>query len=306
MDIAALICNDLNYESVLQAYSIFKHCNKEDNQVQLINLNLNNNKGFFEDRKNKVFEDFLEENTILTSIKYTSYSEVEENPPLADRYIVSGAKSSEIVDMNNNTLLYGIKEMEKETVEKLAERYYGVSTLFESKVEDVAKVADPILLLTKDNWLDFADRSTRKSMYKDYAVLYTQVATKDMLAYAKNLSDARKEKVFIIADKIETPFYRGKRLKGLAPQDLVKVLSQAKDIITSNDLGIEYGVIFDKELHIFRDISNDYQIENINELKLLDRIVDSPDRVITKSSDYSKALEVIGKLRENSLEFISK
>lgn len=304
MDIATLICNNLNYESVLQSYSLFKICNRNNNQVQLINYNADNNSNIFTQRKIRTLEDFLEETTIQTSVKYTSYSEIEENPPLADRYIICGAKKSNMVNLSENTFLYGIKEMEKETIEKFAEKYDGVSTLFESRVDDVTKVVDPILLLSKDNWLHLADRSARNDIFKEYIVVIADTVTKDMLRYAKNLSDAKKEKIFVISDNVEGVFYKGKRLKNLEPQDLVKVLSQAKDIVTSSDLGIDYGVLFEKDLHIFREESNDYQIENINELNLLDRIVDSPERVITKSSDYTKALARIKELKQESIKFM--
>ena len=83
---------------------------------------------------------------------------------------------------------------------------------------------------------------------------------------------------------------------------MVKLISNASDVITSNDDGIRLSIIFEKRIHIFNDSNDENQLELINELKLLDRIVTSQDRVILKESENKEAIDKIKEIREQSLK----
>ena len=91
MEIAALVCNDkLDYESALKTYSIFQINRKMGNQVQIVDYNYLNPdiKNVFDKMKNNNLYSFLENNTIFTSRRYSSFERLEDNIPLADSYMI--------------------------------------------------------------------------------------------------------------------------------------------------------------------------------------------------------------------------
>ncbi len=309
MEIAALICNeDLDYESTLQIYSMFQFIRKSGNEIQIIDYNfLNENiKNYFLKLKNNMLYTFLENNTILTVRRYSSLKQLQENIPLADEYIIANAKYKDLgIFPKEETLIYGIKDANKYEIDLIKDEYEKFSSLSDIKDEQVKRVVDPLFLLSKDEWNEFSQKSSISESIKDYILVYGKVVTKDMLSYAKKLSEINNCKIYIVADKINTIIYKGKKLNNVSPLDLVRLISNSNDIVTSSDEAIKFSVLFNKNVHIFTEEEKyDSQIEIINELKLLDRIVISPERVILKENDSSDVVESINELRAESIKFL--
>ena len=305
MEIAALVCNDkLDYESALKTYSIFQINRKMGNQVQIVDYNYLNPdiKNVFDKMKNNNLYSFLENNTIFTSRRYSSFERLEDNIPLADSYmIVNPSFNSLDVFPREKCVIYGVKDIDENEIDRIKDDYKDFSTSFHLRDNDVSSVVDPLFLLSKEDWYEFGEKSSLPDENKEYILLYGKNIEKDMLAYAKSLSEKNNSKIYIIADKVNALLYKGKRVLNATPADLVKLMSNASDIITSSNEGIRFSVIFEKKLHIFNDSSDESQLELINELKLLDRIVTSPDRIILKESENKEAIDKLKELREKSL-----
>lgn len=305
MEIAALVCNDkLDYESALKTYSIFQINRKMGNQVQIVDYNYLNPdiKNVFDKVKNNNLYSFLENNTIFTSRQYNSFERLEDNIPLADSYmIVNPSFNSLDVFPREKCVIYGAKDIDKNEIDMIKNDYKNFSTSFQLRDNDVSSVVDPLFLLSKEDWYEFGEKSSLPDENKEYILVYGKNIEKDMLAYAKSLSEKNNSKIYIIADKVNALLYKGKRILNASPADLVKLMSNASDIITSSNEGIRFSVIFEKKLHIFNDSSDESQLELINELKLLDRIVTSPDRIILKESENKEAIDKLKELREKSL-----
>ena len=305
MEIAALVCNDkLDYESALKTYSIFQINRKMGNQVQIVDYNYLNPdiKNVFDKMKNNNLYSFLENNTIFTSRRYSSFERLEDNIPLADSYmIVNPSFNSLDVFPREKCVIYGVKDIDENEIDRIKDDYKDFSTSFHLRDNDVSSVVDPLFLLSKEDWYEFGEKSSLPDENKEYILVYGKNIEKDMLAYAKSLSEKNNSKIYIIADKVNALLYKGKRILNATPADLVKLMSNASDIITSSNEGIRFSVIFEKKLHIFNDSSDESQLELINELKLLDRIVTSPDRIILKESENKETIDKLKELREKSL-----
>ena len=305
MEIAALVCNDkLDYESALKTYSIFQINRKMGNQVQIVDYNYLNPdiKNVFDKMKNNNLYSFLENNTIFTSRRYSSFEHLEDNIPLADSYmIVNPSFNSLDVFPREKCVIYGVKDIDENEIDRIKDDYKDFSTSFHLRDNDVSSVVDPLFLLSKEDWYEFGEKSSLPDENKEYILVYGKNIEKDMLAYAKSLSEKNNSKIYIIADKVNALLYKGKRILNASPADLVKLMSNASDIITSSNEGIRFSVIFEKKLHIFNDSSDESQLELINELKLLDRIVTSQDRIILKESENKEAIDKLKELREKSL-----
>lgn len=309
MEIAALVCNNkLNYESTLQTYSIFEYAKRKGNQIQIIDYNFLDDKLKFGNikKKNNMLYNFLNNNVVLTSMRYKTMDQIEENPPLADKYVIINGEYDDLERkiVDKNLYAYGIKNINEEQIEKLKENYTDISTLFNTKVNDIKRVADPMFLLSKEDWYDFSLKSSMSLEKENYILVYSDIVSQDMLTYAKNLSEKINAKVYLVADKVETIFYKGRRINSAKPFDLVNLVSNAQEVITSCDDGIKLSIMFEKSLHIFADKNNDYQMEIINEFNLVDRIVNSVDRILTKPLNYNVSLDKVDELKNNVVDFI--
>lgn len=304
MEIAALICNKkLTYDSTFQAYSIYEYLKKQGDQVQVIDYNFLLNES---DKKNKMLYDFLSNNIILTANRYRSIEQLEENQPLVDKYIVvNGNYDALNIRTNvNDNIAYGIKDMSNLDINKLEENYSKISTSFEND-EDIKRVVDPIFLLSKDEWNNQIKRKSNISKKEDYIFVYSEVVSKEMLNYAVTIAQKNNCKVYIVSDKVEVFFHKGKVLKNVSPMDLAGLISNAQDVITSCNDGIKLSVIFDRNVHIFSTNQNE-QLELISELNIGERVVSNPEDYLSSSKDYEYSNKYINELKEISFEFLNK
>ena len=85
MEIATLVCNNgLNYDLVFQTFSMFEYLKRQGNQVQIIDYNFLKK----DNKKSEMLYSFLVNNVVLTFNRYNDVNQLEENLPLADKFIV--------------------------------------------------------------------------------------------------------------------------------------------------------------------------------------------------------------------------
>lgn len=305
MEVAITFFNNgekIQYQDTLQIYSLFEYLKRLGCQVQVIDFNLyeKNNKNFL--------YNFLDENTILTSIRYNNINEIREYPPLADKYIfVNGdfLQLSACALDKNKCIAYGIKDINKDEIEQIEQKYLKVSTLFDIKDKNITRCLDPMFLLDKSQWDEFSKRSSIK-LDENYVLVYCDSVTKDILDYSKKV--AKDQKICILTDKMQFTLFKGKRLKNIMPYDLVKLLENAQDVITNYEDAIKLSIIFDKNIHIILDEEKDdnYKIEMINEYDLVDRVVNLDIEKLEDITDYTKADEKINSLKNITFDFIKE
>lgn len=305
MEVAITFFNNgekIQYQDTLQIYSLFEYLKRLGCQVQVIDFNLyeKNNKNFL--------YNFLDENTILTSIRYNNINEIREYPPLADKYIfVNGdfLQLSACALDKNKCIAYGIKDINKDEIEQIEQKYLKVSTLFDIKDKNITRCLDPMFLLDKSQWDEFSKRSSIK-LDENYVLVYCDSVTKDILDYSKKV--AKDQKIYILTDKMQFTLFKGKRLKNIMPYDLVKLLENAQDVITNYEDAIKLSIIFDKNIHIILDEEKDdnYKMEMINEYDLVDRVVNLDSEKLEDITDYTKADEKINSLKNITFDFIKE
>lgn len=303
MEIATLVCNKkLSYESTFQAYSMYEYLKKQGNQVQIIDYN------FLEDRnnkKNQMLYNFLSNNTVLTVNRYGSIEQLEENQPLVDRYIVVNGNYNDLnIKINgNNNIAYGIKDISNSDMSRLEQEYFKISTAFNINNENSKRVIDPIFLLSKEEWYDEINENSKIDKNSEYVLIYSDIVTKDMLKYAYAISQKNNLKIYIVSEKVDAIFFKGKKFNNINPLELADLISNAQEVITSCDDGIKLSVLFDRNLHIFTTQENE-QLELIHELNIQNRIVDNPQQCLVSARNYEYSNKVIEELKENSYEFL--
>ena len=300
MEIATLVCNNgLNYDLVFQTFSMFEYLKRQGNQVQIIDYNFLKK----DNKKSEMLYSFLVNNVVLTFNRYNDVNQLEENLPLADKFIVLNGEYNELsLQMNGDkNIAYGIKTNLSD-INNISDNFFKVSTFYDSKNEKINRVIDPIFLLKKEEWYDIINEET-VNMPIDYILIYGDNVTKEMLSYASKISENSNSKIYIVADKVEGVFYKGKRLKNVEPFELLKLISNAQDVITSCNDGIKFAVLFEKNLHIFSN-EDENQIELINDFNLRRRVVNEPNKIVSSNFVYNDSYKEIDRLLESSVEFL--
>ena len=297
MELAILSCNKkLNNDTAFQIFAMYEYLKRQENNVQVVDCGLKDYKKNY---------DFLSSNVVLTVNTYADYRQVEENQPLVDKYIILNYDcDSENLNLNGKeNIIYGINNISNKQIEKIANDGYKISSLIDLKNKNIKNVVDPVFLISKEQWLDEINQKSKIDIGTDYVLVYSDVVTKEMLKYAEDISRKNCLKMYVVADKVQAIFYKGKRIKNTNIIDLANLISNAQTIVTSCNDAIKLAVVFDKNLHIF-DTQDDEQIELIDKLNLKKRIVKDTSRVLEPWQEYKDIKEKIEDLKTDSYELL--
>ncbi len=297
MELAILSCNKkLNNDTAFQIFAMYEYLKRQGNNVQVVDCGLKDYKKNY---------DFLSSNVVLTVNTYADYRQVEENQPLVDKYIILNYDcDSENLNLNGKeNIIYGINNISNKQIEKIANDGYKISSLIDLKNKNIKNVVDPVFLISKEQWLDEINQKSKIDIGTDYVLVYSDVVTKEMLKYAEDISRKNCLKMYVVADKVQAIFYKGKRIKNTNIIDLANLISNAQTIVTSCNDAIKLAVVFDKNLHIF-DTQDDEQIELIDKLDLKKRIVKDTSRVLEPWQEYKDIKEKIEDLKIDSYELL--
>ena len=200
-------------------------------------------------------------------------------------------------------IIYGINNISNKQIEKIANDGYKISSIVDLKNKNIKNVVDPVFLISKEQWLDEVNQKSKIDVGADYVLVYSDIVTKEMLKYAEDISRKNCLKMYVVADKIQAIFYKGKRIKNTNIIDLANLISNAQTVVTSCNDAIKLAVVFDKNLHIF-DVQDDEQIELIDKLNLKKRIVKDTSRVLEPWQEYKDIKEKIEDLKTDSYELL--
>ena len=233
------------------------------------------------------------------------YRRFEENQPLVDKYIILNYDcDDENLNLNGKeNIIYGINNISNKQIEKIANDGYKISSIVDLKNKNIKNLVDPVFLISKEQWLDEVNQKSKIDVGADYVLVYSDIVTKEMLKYAEDISRKNCLKMYVVADKIQAIFYKGKRIKNTNIIDLANLISNAQTIVTSCNDAIKLAVVFDKNLHIF-DVQDDEQIELIDKLNLKKRIVKDTSRVLEPWQEYKDIKEKIEDLKTDSYELL--
>lgn len=297
MELAILSCNNkLNNDTEFQIFAMYEYLKRQGNNVQVVDCGLKDYKKNY---------DFLSSNVVLTVNTYMDYRRFEENQPLVDKYIILNYDcDDENLNLNGKeNIIYGINNISNKQIEKIANDGYKISSIVDLKNKNIKNVVDPVFLISKEQWLDEVNQKSKIDVGADYVLVYSDIVTKEMLKYAEDISRKNCLKMYVVADKIQAIFYKGKRIKNTNIIDLANLISNAQTIVTSCNDAIKLAVIFDKNLHIF-DVQDDEQIELIDKLNLKKRIVKDTSRVLEPWQEYKDIKEKIEDLKTDSYELL--
>lgn len=172
----------------------------------------------------------------------------------------------------------------------------GAQVVAEMTGRDVTTVADPVLLLSADQWRGIASPRLRKG---DYILGYFIGDVRDMRKFANDMRKKTGLQVVVIYKNLRDIKYGFKNLYESGPADFISLVMNSKGIVTNSFHAVAFSLVFKKDFWAFTGKRNaDTRITGLlNLLNLSDRIIDISERHIV---DY---LEPIPYARLNYSSF---
>lgn len=217
------------------------------------------------------------------------------------KYISYGASVAEKMSiMQEKSLLENVQHFdaisirEKETAMKLA--------LLSKK--NVVAVVDPVFLLTKEQWISFANES--QMVIKDKYALIFMIghANTDQVIIDKLCGGNDLKKVVINLHPIT--YWKGDiYVSDASPMDFVNLIKNASFIITDSFHATSFSIIFNKEFYSIRRLTRNSRIENLFQIfSIPNRYVETNCDIKRSELNYNDINNNIAVYRKKSLEYL--
>ena len=276
-------------------------------------------------RVRKLFEKFLRNNLNLTK-RYADSEELKKTPPQADIYI-TGSDQVWNNDYNgNNDLSYFLDFVSDESKRVAYAASFGKEHISEKEYTNAIKpilkkfdsigvresdacnildqlgvqsthVVDPVFLLTKKQWQQFANPVQSK---EPYILVYVMDGLySELLDYAQKIKEQTGKKIYVVSfkkikdERISRCFYLAD------PKDFVGLVGNADVVVTNSFHGTAFSVLFQKDfIAIGKERYNSRMISLLTKLNL-------QSHFIPTGSDISSS-EVMNTARRANIEIGEK
>lgn len=215
--------------------------------------------------------------------------------------------------INCNKISYaaslGKKEINNEArilFEEALKDFDFISLREESSIECLKRIydtdykvcVDPIFLLNKDSWVNFARESNYSIYKKEYILIYMLEYNSNLINVCKYLS--KKYKLSVVS--IEIPMLSTqrmfnmnniKKLNNVGPRDFVKLFLGSKYILTNSFHGTAFSLIFEKPFISFAHSNVNLRIKNLLKLYGLE-----DDQVSCEVKDFNLIENILSKSQD--------
>lgn len=168
---------------------------------------------------------------------------------------------------------------------------------------DSTLVIDPTLLITHEVF----DRLAIKPKVDRYVLLFTLEKDNNAVAFAKNMSRQLSCPIVRLSAIHSAFSSTGNVIKafGVSPEEFCGYIKYATCTICISFHGTAFSVIYRKNFYCLKSAQQDRSYNLLSSIGLLDRMVNSNDKVDFTPIEYSKVNEKINKLRKSSLKFLN-
>lgn len=226
---------------------------------------------------------------------------------------------------DNKKIIYGASVGNEEALEKYSEDFHNklqsvdrlsvreeavIAPLEKITNKKVEKVIDPTLLLEKEEWDSLVNENNVTKIKGKYILVYTLFETPEITKIANYISEKTGLKV-VHFRKYNAYKKELLSLYKKGPADFVNAFKNAEYVITNSFHGLVFSIIFNRKFYAVMPNERAGRLKNLlDDLKLQKRCVSTYDEFLKKdineNIDYTKAEEIIKKLKQSSLEFLEQ
>ncbi|WP_051556410.1 polysaccharide pyruvyl transferase family protein [Alkalihalobacterium bogoriense] len=364
MKICTITCHDVyNHGASLQAYALMKYLLNCGHEVEIINYKpnyLSNHYNLFSVdnpkweknilikytylalkiplrvpglKRKKAFDKFTSNNLKLTSKKYETNSQLEEDTPEADVFLCGSdqiwnclhengkdpafylqfvpsekIKASYAASFATDDIRNEYKPIVKERVNNLdyisVRESSGVKLLEKMGIKDVVNVVDPAFLLNRNDWNNLA----QTKLSERFLVVYDFEDSEIIKEIALSISKLRKCKIYAIGSTKVS--YAHKSFIYDGPDVFISLIRDANFVISNSFHSIVFSIIFEKDFAIVnrKEAINTRMRDLLRALNLEDRLITNSfnEDLLNESIDFDDCREIMANKIEVSKKFLQK
>lgn len=280
--------------------------------------------------KNKNFNQFMHNVSMLSERKYSTLEELREMD-VHEGYNVYVVGSDQVWNIENNSrdeafLLiftdnndkkcsyaasFGSAELDAEMQQRYAdelEKFRVISIREEDALEKfpflrkdkAVVVLDPTLLLDRR---DYVCISSKRIIKQKYAFIYTIPKENRLSEYARKI--CKQNSLVLVDSKKSMSFFINSK-----PEDFLSFFDNAEFVFTNSFHGTAFSIIMKKlfatEINVRGGGTNNRSKELLLKLDLLDRDIDSPNHNILKEINYDIVDITIDSMKEVSMNVLKE
>lgn len=285
-------------------------------------------------KRKKLFDDFKRKYLKITSVRYQSNEELKRNPPIADLYLAGSdqiwntsfyngkdpafyldfvpngkVKASYAASMATDKILTGWERFVSEKVmnlDRIAVREKSaVATLKSIGVtKEISVVCDPVFLLSCNEWKDLFSNTTFE-INDPYILVYDSDCSVSIKEIA--LKIARRDRLKIVPVGYTAFGYWKDYSNSLGPIEFLKLVYNAKYVISNSFHATAFAIIFKKNFYVVRRIENlNSRMEDLlTMLSLNNRLISSSDFCDLPDIDYELIHDKINRYICSGKDFLS-
>lgn len=330
-----------NYGAVLQAVALQKALVKVGSEPYLINYRPKTEYGFkiglslrnipyipFIKHKERTFNRFLKRNAKLTKVAKNQNdlkviknkfdciitgSDQVFNPKWRNgdtNYILSFANNSQ---RYSYAASFGISELPLEwskTISPLLSDYNTISVRETSAVKIIENLGlkaridcDPVLLLSKDEWL----KLSKTNRLKPYLLLYTLESNDELLSFARKIAKEQNLQIVQLTDSLRSKKGDIHYFSFRSPEEYIGAFAKASYIVTNSFHGLAFSTLLEKDFTVFLQNKNGAPnarlTDFVNKYQISDRVFGQGGEKLA-AHNFELTRQLIKEDAENSYSYL--
>lgn len=322
-------CMIIDYRTEENEHKFYKVFKKSGD----LKINLKNIIGFFKYKEtkrmlntsNKFFFGLLKRTK-----RYFTYEELLADVPQADVYFCGSDQiwNPKITDLNPMYFLEFVNNFETikasfaasigensidkkyyDKLNKLLKDFDFISVREEKAKEIISEfsnkqvivIADPVFLLSKDQWLEIATSPKIKEKYILCYFLYQPQYLNNIL---KKIKRETGYKIITITTELFSKCYYDSLLRDVGPADFIGLIANAEFVVTSSFHGTAFSILLEKQFYAVVSPERGSRILNIlNKLDLEDRVISDNIELTKDFIEYGQVNKRVEQLRKQSMDY---
>ncbi|MDI3236270.1 polysaccharide pyruvyl transferase family protein [Exiguobacterium antarcticum] len=186
----------------------------------------------------------------------------------------------------------------------------GANIVMEMGLDKPQVVIDPSLLLTKNEWLEVANKSNKKYVKpgQKYLVIYQRAFSKTLVEFAKKLAEIKNIEIVTINGNPRQPL-KAIYVQTAGPSEWLDIINNAEYVITNSFHGVALSLNLNKELYVElldEKFGVNSRLENIIDIfKIKSRVINNVNFGKEEKVNYTEVNELMFKYRKESLVYLS-
>jgi hypothetical protein len=166
---------------------------------------------------------------------------------------------------------------------------------------------DPVFLLAKTQWLDFADSNLQT---KPFILFYEILPQKNLFRRARELSQRLHIPLLCVSERLKA-YLSCKRIFSLTPSEFVSLIASASYVFTTSFHAVAFSLIFEKQFQteiICKGEVANHRVEYLlNRFSLQNRSIDSQTTErIEQKINWTKVSAEIEKDRHKAMNYLTE